>query len=269
MLARSVRLYLELARSGYRRYAAYPAATWAGVFTNVVFGLVIGSILLALYSDTRDTVGGYTRQDALTYTWMTQGLLTTVYIWGWSEVSWRIRTGAIVTDLARPVDPLWAALATDLGRAAYHGLYRGLPPVALGVLLFDLTAPAGPLVWAAVAASIMLAVVVSFAFRMLYNLTAFWLTDNRGVMVLSLVTANLLSGFVIPVAFFPGWLETIARLTPFPSMVQVPVDIAVGASDGAGMLGALAIQAGWTAALLALARAILAAGTRRVVIQGG
>jgi crotonobetainyl-CoA:carnitine CoA-transferase CaiB-like acyl-CoA transferase len=40
-----VRLDWELARRGYRRYAAYPWATAAGLFTNVFFGLLIASIL--------------------------------------------------------------------------------------------------------------------------------------------------------------------------------------------------------------------------------
>ncbi|MBV9255191.1 MAG: ABC transporter permease, partial [Actinobacteria bacterium] len=35
-----MRLYWEVARRGFRRYATYRAATVAGVFTNSVFGLI-------------------------------------------------------------------------------------------------------------------------------------------------------------------------------------------------------------------------------------
>ena len=58
-----MRLDWELAVRGYRRYAAYPAATWAGVFTNTVFGFIQAYILLALF-ETRDDIGGYDATDA-------------------------------------------------------------------------------------------------------------------------------------------------------------------------------------------------------------
>lgn len=59
-----MRLDWELARRGYRRYAAYPAATWAGILTNSVFGFIQAYVLLAMYDD-RDDIGGYDAADAL------------------------------------------------------------------------------------------------------------------------------------------------------------------------------------------------------------
>jgi len=35
-------------RRGYARYAAYPAATVAGIFTNSIFGFMKGYVLLAV-----------------------------------------------------------------------------------------------------------------------------------------------------------------------------------------------------------------------------
>jgi ABC-2 type transport system permease protein len=263
-----VRLDWELARRGYRRYAAYPAATFAGLFTNTVFGFMKGYILLALYRE-RDVIGGYDASDTLTYTWLTQAMIATVYIWGWNEVALRIRSGDIAVDLSRPLDPLRAALANDLGRAVYHALWRGLPPMFVGALAFDLTGPSSPWVILAFALGVALAVVVSFAWRFLYNVPAFWLLHYRGAMVMAMIVSNLFSGFIIPVPFFPGWLQTIAHATPFPSMIQVPIDMFVGKLEGAEIARALAIQFAWLVALLVACRAALAAGTRKLVVQGG
>jgi ABC-2 type transport system permease protein len=259
-----VRLDWEIAKRGYRRYAAYPAATWAGLFTNVVFGFLRGYVLLAVFRH-RSDVGGYDATETITYVWLGQGLIATIFIWGWFDFAVRIRSGDIATDLSRPVHPLRYGLAFDLGRALYHALYRGIPPFLLGALVFELTAPRNPLLWLAFALSVALAVTVSYAFRFLYNAVAFWTTDYRGPMVIAMIAANLLSGFIIPIAFFPGWLKTIANATPFPSMVQIPVNIFVG-DAGAEML---LVQAFWAVAVLALCAAVFGAGTRRVVIQGG
>jgi ABC-2 type transport system permease protein len=263
-----VRLDWELARRGYRRYAAYPAATFAGLFTNTVFGFMVTYILLALYRE-RTHVGGYSESDTLTYVWLTQAMLSMIAVWSWNDLALRIRSGDIAIDLARPLDPFRAGLASDLGRAFYQAAFRGVPPLVLAALVFDLTAPGDLVVWCAFLLSVVLAVALSFAFRFLYNSAAFWLMHYRGVMVMSSHVASLLSGMLIPVVFFPGWLRTIAYATPFPGMLQVPVNVFVGRTEGMHIAGALLVQAGWLVVLLFAARLTFAAGARRLVIQGG
>jgi ABC-2 type transport system permease protein len=263
-----VRLDWELAVRGYRRFAAYPAATWAGIFTNTVFGFIQAYVLLALF-ETRDDIGGYDATDTLTYVWLTQAMLSTVGIFGDADFAQRIQRGDVVTDLIRPVHPLRAGLASDYGRSLYHALFRGLPPLAIGAIVFDLTAPSDPLVWIVFFASVILAIAVSFAFRFLYNLSAFWLLDYRGVLRISVALAAFFSGFIIPVRFLPDWLQTLAYATPFPSMLQLPVDIFVGASTGTVLVATLAMQVGWLIALLAVCSATFSRGTRKLVVQGG
>jgi ABC-2 type transport system permease protein len=262
-----VRLYWELARRGYRRYAAYPAATWAGAFTNTIFGFMQAYILLALYRH-RDQIGGYDASDVVTYVWLTQGMLAAVQVFGWTDLALRIRSGDVAIDLARPVHPFAAGLAFDLGRALYHALYRGIPPFVVGAFVFDVTVP-GAVIWPAFVASAVLAVCVSFAFRFLYNSVAFWLLDYRGSVMLGVTATLFFSGFIIPVAFFPGPLRTLANATPFPAMLQRTVDIFVGKATGIDILVSLAVQIGWAAALFATAYVVFAAGTRRLVVQGG
>jgi ABC-2 type transport system permease protein len=263
-----LRLGFELARRGYGRYAAYPGATWAGVFTNTFFGFLIAYTLLAVFEQ-RDAVGDYDARDAVTYTWLAQGMLMTIYLWGWFEVALRVRSGDVATDLQRPLDFQGYWLAQDLGRAAYHALFRGVPPFVLGALVFDVLVPGNPLVWLAFLASVMLAVVTSFAFRFLFNLAAFWLLDYRGAGVLAMVASTFFSGQIVPIAFFPHWLAVLAWALPFAAMVQAPIEIWLGHAEGLELLGLIALQAFWAGALLLAGRAVLAAGMRKLVIQGG
>lgn len=264
-----LRAYLALAKAGYRRHTAYPVAALAGLFTNLVFGALRAAVMIAAFAGAGSQVGGYRLVQALTYVWLVQGLMTVVQMYGSTEVGQRVRTGELATDLVRPVDLQLSYLAADLGRAAYHLLYRGIPPVVVGALLFDLAAPGDPLGWLAFAASVPLAVTVSFLFRFLYNLSAFWLLDYRGVALVAIILLNLLSGFVVPVNFFPDWLRAVAVATPFPSIIQTPVDIFCGYATGAEALGLLAQQVLWVAVLAALGRVVFAAGRRQLVFQGG
>ena len=264
----SLRVYLELAKRGYRRHSVYTTATVAGVFTNVVFGVLRVAVMVGVYANSSE-IGGYRLAQAVTYVWLVQGLMTVVRMYGGTELAMRIRSGDIAIDLLRPVDVQLSYLATDYGRAAYHALYRGIPPVLIGALFYQIVTPGDPLMWLAFIASVALAVAVSYLFRFLYNLSAFWLLDYRGVSLIAVIVVNLLSGFIVPVSFFPDWLATFASLTPFPSMVQTPVDLFTGHTSGLAALTALAVQVIWVGLLFLGCRIVFLRGRRMLVFQGG
>jgi hypothetical protein len=77
------------------------------------------------------------------------------------------------------------------------------------------------------------------------------------------------SGMTLPLAFFPSWLESFARVLPFASIIQVPIDVYLGKHTGANLAAVLAVQAAWAVALLTIGRIALARGTRKLVVQGG
>jgi ABC-2 type transport system permease protein len=263
-------LYVMLARVGYRRYAAYPAAAVAGLFTNTFFGFLLAYVLLGVYEH-RDEVGGYDQADTITYVWLTQGLLSVVASFGpsWYELSLRVRSGNVATDLQRPLDLQRLLLAQDVGRAVYQLLFRAVPPFLIGALVFEVIAPESVLRWLAFALSVCLAVLVSFAIRFLVNLMSFWLLDYRGPTMIAQVISFLLSGLIVPLAFFPDPYGVIARALPFASMLQLPIDIFVGAASGWEIAAVLGVQVLWALVLLGAGRAVLAGGTRKLVIQGG
>ena len=263
-----MRAYWETAVRGYRRYATYRGATFAGVFTNCIFGLMRGYVLLAVLA-ARPHVGGYGQTDAITYVWLTQGFIMIAYLWGWNELALRIVSGDVAVDLSRPIDFQGYWLASDLGRALYHAIFRGIPPFLLGAVLFHLGIPTQPVTWLAFAVSTVLAVMISFALRFIVNLAAFWLLDYRGLLNVMGIAWTFLAGFIVPLSFLPDGPRQALQALPFAGMVQVPIDVFLGKREGIDLLGALAFQAVWAAALLLLGRVVLSAATRKLVVQGG
>ena len=259
-------LYLRLFQYGFRRHATYRAATLAGAFTNTVFGILRAYVLIALWQ-ARPGLAGYDVADAVTFCFLTQGLLEPMRVFGGGlELSERVRTGAIAIDLVRPAPlQLWM-LAQDLGRAAYHVVVRGVPPMLAGAALFGVVLPDGPLTWAAFAASVAVGVVVSFGLRYLVALSSCWVLDDRGVQTVSLVATLFFSGMVVPLVIFPGWLGDLARALPWAAIMQVPADVYLGKTE---VTAALGFQALWAAALLALGALATRAARHKVIIQGG
>ena len=265
----SPRAAAALVAAGFRRYATYRQATLAGAFTNTVFGVVKVSILFAAAETAGGVVAGYDRAALSTYTWLSQGLIAVVWVFTWTPVVQRVRSGDVAIDLARPVHPVAVWLAEDLGRASQACLVRFAGPLVVGGLIFGLRVPERPATLPLFAVSVVLAVAVSFGCRLLVSLVAFWLIDVRGLLTLYVVVSNVLCGLLVPVPFFPGWLRTAAYATPFPSMLQTPVDVAVERMSAVDAAVAVSVQAAWAAVLLAAVVTVLARGTRRLVVQGG
>jgi ABC-2 type transport system permease protein len=167
---------------------------------------------------------------------------------------------------------------------------RGVPMMLLYALMYPILLPPGVAHWLALAVSLVLALAVSFAWRFLYSLMAFWSSDAVGIARFASTTGIrnpermrvsvdavgiarfastltlILSGFLMPVAFMPDWMVMLMRLTPFPAMVNTPIEIYLGIVNGPELLFALLEQAVWTIILLGVARLILASGVRKLVI---
>jgi ABC-2 type transport system permease protein len=260
-----MRVYWELARVGFRRYATYRGATIAGVFTNCVFGFMLAYIQIALFN-ARPHINGWDQRDALTYVWLAQGMLATIYIWGWTELGQRVRTGDIATDLQRPVGFVRYWLAQDMGRAIYHALSRGIPPFLLGALIFQLRLPEHPLTWVWFVVSIVLAVAISFGLRFLVNIAAVWIFDYRGIMSITAFAWPFLAGMEFPLILLPGWALSVALVLPFAGMIQSPVAVFL---EKPATVQTIGLQALWAVAILLLSRVVMNAAERRLVVQGG
>ena len=267
----SITTFGALAWSGFRRYATYRQATIAGSFTNIVFGFLRCYVLLAVaHGATGGRPGGYDGAQLATFVWVGQGLLTVVGIWGPPDLSDRIRTGDVASDLLRPVPPVTAYLAADLGRFGHAVLTRLVGPVIVGAIFFTLAAPTRWQTIPLFVISTLLAAVGSFGCRFLINATAYWLHDARGPLVLWTLGSGVLCGLYFPLRLLPEWLAvTLWVATPFPGLLQTPLDTLVERDPPVQQAGLVVIQAIWAVALLALARTVQRRAERKLVVQGG
>jgi len=263
------RLLWEVGKRSFRQATTYRLATASGVFVNTVFGYIRASILIFIATESGGEIRGLTGNDLATFAFLSQAFLMTVGAFGSQELPSRIRNGDIEVDLYRPVDlQLWE-LANWLGRSAFQVIARGVPPMALGAIAYDLVWPSSLALWSVFAVAVVAASVVGFALRFCSNLLAFWIIDSRGTDQIITITVIFFAGLLIPINLFPPWLEAIARALPFASMIQLPTEIFLGLYSGWGLAWIVAQQILWAAALLGLGRMILGSATRRLVVQGG
>jgi ABC-2 type transport system permease protein len=262
-------VFWRFARMGFRRESRYLLAAVAGLVANVMFGFIKAAVLLNVVAANTRPVAGYTATTIGAYVWLSQGLLGAIGLFGSAEIAERIKTGDVAIDLIRPVDVQLSHLAVDLGRATFTLLPRGIPSVLVGVFTIGVTFPSHPAGYVLGGVSLLLGVTVSFVCRFALNIVGFWVLETRGLQTFYTVVSSFFSGLFVPVAFFPDWLHVVAVCSPFPSMLQTPIDVLSGRVTGLPAVTAIVVQIGWVVVAGLVGRVLFTAGRRRLEVLGG
>ncbi len=263
-----MRLFWEIARRSFRRHLTYRAATIAGLITNFGFGWLRVSVLLALY-DGRSVVEGITETDLYAYVALTQAVITYLALFGWYDLMESVHTGEVGADLLKPMGYFQFWLAKDAGRAAVALLLRGVVIMIFFSLVFPMSYPVSWVQWVWLGTAVLFSWLVSFAYRFLVNLAAFWTPNAKGISRFAFIFAMFFSGFLMPLRLYPDWVQRLAQWTPFPHMLNTVVEIYLGLLQGPALWQALLTQVVWAAVLAVVGQLLLKTAVRRLVILGG
>ena len=263
-----MRVFWELATLSFQRQLAYRSAHLAGLVTNFFFGLLRAAVLVALYG-AREEVAGFTVTMAITFTGLSQAMIGHLSLFSWSDVMRSIYSGEIANDLLKPMGFFTYWLAQDAGRAFAAFLMRSLTIMFAYAIFFEIYIPRRMESWVALILAIFLSWLISFSWRFLVNLAAFWTPNAIGIARLLFGFSWVLSGFFMPLTYFPDWFQHLAYATPFPSMVFTVIEIYLENLSGPELFQALMGQILWFCILFVLILIVLRAGIRQLVVQGG
>jgi len=79
----------------------------------------------------------------------------------------------------------------------------------------------------------------------------------------------MMSGLIIPLPFFPDWLQPILNFMPFRGIIDVPFRIYMGHIPPSQAPALFLHQIAWTAIILAVNAWLLSRARKRILIQGG
>lgn len=261
-------LFWKIVETALKQQLTYRMALWAGLATNLFFGLLRAMLLISLYGN-QLSVNGLSLTSSITFVSLSQSLIAFLTLFGSWDVMNTVYSGAIGSDLLRPVPFFTFWMARDFGKSLVNLVGRGIIFMLLFALFYPLAIPSDLWVWFYFLLSLILAWLISFAWRFLINLAAFWSPDARGIGRLGLSFSLFLSGFIFPLRLLPDWFNQVCHFTPFPGIVNTPVEVFLGILTPEEMLQALIFQGAWFLILAAASILVLRAGIRRLVIQGG
>jgi ABC-2 type transport system permease protein len=272
----AARPYAAIVSMRFRLLLQYRIAAIAGVWTQLVFGLILIMIYDAFYRSIAAPPPMPLAQTA-SYVWLGQALYSML---PWNidaEMHDLIRSGGVAYELCRPIDvyAMWYARAVAMRTAPT--LLRALPMVVISAIVLPLVglgewrlaAPPSLAAGAGFAVALACALVLGCAIGTLLNILMMWTIAAEGIRILSTTVILLGSGMLVPLPLLPGWLQAVLRWLPFAGLVDLPFRVYTGhiAIDELALV--LARQLGWAAVIIAIGRWTIRHWLRRLVVEGG
>ena len=253
----------------YKEWAAYRTHSLVSVFVGPVYFVVQYFIWSAVYGGT-DTLHGIEHTQMIRYF----GAVTLIGYLTMDFADWNlsmlVRTGRYLTFALRPLHHRFFALSQKVGHRALGFVFEFLPCLLIFVLLFGVDMRPASAGWLVV--TVVLAFLMGFYLRYCLGLVSFWLVDSGGLRGVVTILSGLFSGALIPLVFFPHWLQVLQLFLPFQYTLYVPAMVFAGSYDvGAIHLSVAQIvgcQAVAVALMFLLSEVLHRAATRRFTDAG-
>ena len=250
----------------------YRTSAIAGMCTQVFFGFVYVSIYIAFYETGSGNLP-MKLSELVSYVWLGQSLFSLIYLWYKDkEIINIIKSGNIAYELCRPQDLYFMWASKILGERLSNVALRFLPVIIFALILpspynLDLSITLPRLLMFIVV--IVLSIILMTFLVLLYHVICLITLDDKGVVNIFMVVADILSGMVIPIPFFPKYLQNISNILPFRYISDFPFRLYVGNISLMEGLNGIIIQIIWIIILVILVKLIVKKSLKKAVIQGG
>lgn len=247
---------------------AYRVNYYSGI---IIYAINIGAYYFmwkAIYGQA-ETLAGFTVMQMTTYvavSWMARAFYFNNLD---REISNDIRDGSLAVQMTRPYNYLMVKMMQGFGEGLFRlGLFM-VPGMIVVSLIFPIQFPTDPMRWIVFFIMLWFSFLINSQLNILTGLFAFFVENNEGLMRMKRVAVDLLSGVVVPIAFFPSWARPVLDWLPFPAITYLPSSVFTGRLEGAEVWNALLVQVIWFAVLIVPIWFIWRAARRRLFVQGG
>jgi ABC-2 type transport system permease protein len=260
--------YVEFSRVGFVNILAFRLRYFTGIITYFLNVTVYYFIWSAVYHSGQ-SIAGYSMQQMITY--VSVGWIIRSFYWNTidQEMAYEVIEGKIAMDLIKPVSVQWMWISRAIGESAFRLGLLTLPTAFVVGFVFHVQSPASRqdflLFMTAVLGSFFLMGAINF----MIGTCAIPLKSILALIRAKYWLIELLSGLLVPMAFFPAKIQAILAWLPFEHIAYTPLQIYLGKLDRAHALRALATQWCWVVALLILAHFWWERAARKITVHGG
>lgn len=250
----------------------YRAAAFAGISTQIFFGIMYISVYVAFYESDTSSIPMPLNQ-LVSYLWLNQCFFALIYMWYKDkEIINLIKNGNIAYELCRPQNLYLMWFSKMYGDRLSKVLLRFLPVIIFALILpspfnLDLSTTLPRFILFTV--SLLLASVLVTAIVLLYHIICLFTLDEKGIVNMFMVVSDILSGLTIPIPFFPSYLQKISDILPFRYVSDFPFRLYIGnISINEGFVG-IVMQLIWIVILIIIGNLLMKKALKKAVVQGG
>jgi len=264
--------YITYFKLKFKTGLQYRAAALAGMATQIFFGFVYVSIYVAFYESGSGNLP-MKLNEIVSYVWLSQSLYAIVYLWYKDkEILTMIKSGNIAYELCRPQDLYFMWASKILGERLSNVALRFFPVIIFALILpspFNLDLSITLLRLLLFIVVMILSTILMTVLVLLYHVICLITLDEKGIVNIFMVVSDILSGMLIPIPFFPKYLQNVSNILPFRYITDFPFRLYVGnISINEGVIG-IVIQIIWIVILILIGRFITKKALKKAVIQGG
>jgi ABC-2 type transport system permease protein len=185
------------------------------------------------------------------------------------EMAYEVLEGKIANALIKPVSVQWMWVSRAAGESAFRLLMLTAPAAVVITLVFPVRGPASAEAFVAFLAGVCGSFFLMAAINFMIGTCAVRLKSILALIRAKYWLIELLSGVLIPMAFFPEGVRRVLAWLPFQHIAFTPLELYLGKLSGAAAVRALAAQWTWAVVLLALAARWWDISSRKITIHGG
>lgn len=216
----------------YKEWSAYRTHSMVSIFVGPVYFIVQYFIWTSVYGS-KGVLHGMELQQMLTYFGATAliGYLTMDFA-DWN-LQMLVRSGKFLTFALRPIHHRFFALSQKLGHRVLGFFLEFIPCFLIFQFIFKINMIPKHIGWTIL--SIMFAFLMNFYVNYIIGMTAFWLVQSSGIRRVFQVLSSIFSGALIPLVFFPEFLQKLLFFLPFQYVAYVPSMVFSGEYTLAGI----------------------------------
>ena len=250
----------------------YRSAAWAGIATQFFFGFVYIMVYIAFYKSGGKDIP-LTLSQVITYLWLNQAFLALINQFTRDQELFNmVREGTISYELARPKNLYFMWYFKVLGQKLANVTLRFFPLVLITSLLpkpYGLGGPASLSCFILFLICLTIGSLLVTALTVFYPIITMFTLSEKGIVNLMISLADIMSGLVVPIPFFPLFLQKISKVLPFQYISDLPFRIYVGSMPTNIIINSMIIQFTWLIILIFLGNFLMKKSLKRVVVQGG
>lgn len=267
-----MRAYLSYFKLRFITNLQYRAAAWAGIATQVFFGFVYIMVYIAFYESGNASLPMELPQ-LITYIWLNQALLSLINLFYKDQELFNlVKTGNLAYELVRPKNLYFMWFFKIIGQRLAMVLLRSIPFLIFICILpasYRLSLPASLPHFILFIITMLTGSLVMTSLIALYPIITMKTLNEKGVVGIIITIADILSGVVVPIPFFPKFLQAISKVLPFQYVSDLPFRIYIGNINLTEGIYGLIIQIIWIIILTATGYILMKNNLKKVVVQGG